>query len=55
MGKLESAMNDLIEVFHQYSKKEGNKYTLTKAELKDLLEAEMASMLEVSVACFLLL
>lgn len=53
-SKLLLAMNGLIDVFYLYSGKEGDKYKLSKPELKNLLQVELAYLLEVSVACFLL-
>uniref|UniRef100_A0AAZ3PPU8 Protein S100 n=1 Tax=Oncorhynchus tshawytscha TaxID=74940 RepID=A0AAZ3PPU8_ONCTS len=40
-----SAMSLLIASFHKYSGKEGDKLTLSKAELKELLQAELGEML----------
>uniref|UniRef100_A0A8C1IQQ9 S100/CaBP-9k-type calcium binding subdomain domain-containing protein n=1 Tax=Cyprinus carpio TaxID=7962 RepID=A0A8C1IQQ9_CYPCA len=36
-SKLEGAMDALITVFHNYSGSEGDKYKLSKGELKELL------------------
>ena len=46
---LQTAMEGLIEVFYSYSGKEGDKYKLSKAELKNLLQGELADFLAVSV------
>ncbi|XP_051893754.1 uncharacterized protein LOC127582491 [Pristis pectinata] len=46
LSQLETAMDTTIKVFSKYSGKEGDKYTLTKAELKDLLKKELKSFLE---------
>ncbi|XP_074083454.1 protein S100-P [Macrotis lagotis] len=40
MSELETAMGMLIDVFDRYSGTEGNKDTLTKGELKTLMEKE---------------
>nr|XP_057903617.1 S100 calcium binding protein S isoform X2 [Doryrhamphus excisus] len=44
-SNLESAMQMLIKTFHKYSGKEGDKYTLSRAELKELLLEELGSYL----------
>ncbi|XP_069783904.1 protein S100-A1-like [Narcine bancroftii] len=46
LSQLEGAMDGIIKVFYNYSGKEGDKYTLTKAELKDLLRGELGSFLK---------
>lgn len=48
VSQLESAMEGLIKVFHKYSSKEGDKYKLSKAELKSLLQGELSDFLAVS-------
>ncbi|XP_051875839.1 protein S100-Z [Pristis pectinata] len=40
-SQLEGAMDTLIQVFHNYSGKEGDMYKLNKGELKDLLQHEL--------------
>ncbi|XP_071373723.1 ictacalcin-like [Centroberyx affinis] len=45
MSEVQQAMALLISSFHKYSGKEGDKYTLTKAELKELLESELGEIL----------
>lgn len=40
-------METLINVFHHYSGKEGDKYKLSKKELKELLQSELGCFLEV--------
>uniref|UniRef100_A0AAY4ALS5 Protein S100 n=2 Tax=Denticeps clupeoides TaxID=299321 RepID=A0AAY4ALS5_9TELE len=45
MPYLQKAMAMLITVFHKYSGKEGDKLTLNKGELKDLLTNELADIL----------
>ncbi|XP_012673482.2 protein S100-A1-like [Clupea harengus] len=42
---LESAMQLMIQTFHKYSGNEGDKYTLSKAELKEMLTAELGNYL----------
>ncbi|KPP63186.1 protein S100-A1 protein-like [Scleropages formosus] len=44
-SNLENAMQLMIQTFHKYSGNEGDKYTLSKGELKDLLTAELGSYL----------
>lgn len=46
-SNLESAMQMLIKTFHKYSGKEGDKYTLSRAELKELLLEELGTYLGV--------
>ncbi|XP_078279692.1 protein S100-A1-like [Rhinoraja longicauda] len=46
LSQLEGAMDAIIKVFYHYSGKEGDKYTLTKAELKDLLRGELGAFLK---------
>ncbi|XP_041060717.1 protein S100-A1-like isoform X1 [Carcharodon carcharias] len=46
LSQLEGAMDAIIKVFYKYSGKEGDKYTLTKAELKDLLTGELGAFLK---------
>ncbi|XP_053560307.1 protein S100-A1 [Bombina bombina] len=45
-SQLEGAMETLISVFHTYSAREGDKYKLSKKELKDLLQNELGEFLE---------
>ncbi|XP_051498029.1 protein S100-Z isoform X2 [Apus apus] len=42
---LEDAMDTLIRIFHHYSGKEGDRYKLSKGELKDLLTSELTDFL----------
>lgn len=48
MSELEKTMVVLINVFHQYSGKEGDKHKLKKSELKELINNELSHFLEVS-------
>ncbi|KAF5907732.1 uncharacterized protein DAT39_002546, partial [Clarias magur] len=48
VSQLESAMDSLIQVFHTYSTKEGDKYKLSKAEMKSLLQGELSDFLAAS-------
>uniref|UniRef100_A0A8C7ML85 Protein S100 n=1 Tax=Oncorhynchus kisutch TaxID=8019 RepID=A0A8C7ML85_ONCKI len=45
MSGIQQAMSLLIASFHKYSGKEGDKFTLSKVELKELLQAELGEML----------
>ncbi|KAL0985242.1 hypothetical protein UPYG_G00154500 [Umbra pygmaea] len=45
-SQLESSMESLITVFHRYADKDGNCNTLSKKELKLLMETELASFLK---------
>uniref|UniRef100_A0AAY5KGC7 Protein S100 n=1 Tax=Esox lucius TaxID=8010 RepID=A0AAY5KGC7_ESOLU len=45
MSQVQQAMGLLIAAFHKYSGKEGDKLTLSKGELKDLLNAELGELL----------
>lgn len=49
MTELEMAMGMIIDVFARYSGAEGNKLSLTKGELRTLLEKELPGFLEVRV------
>ncbi len=48
-SNLQAAMEALIAVFHSYSGKEGDKFKLSRAELKNLLQVELAELMAVSV------
>lgn len=41
-------MDVIIDIFHQYSRREGDRDTLTKKELKLLIEKQLANYLKVS-------
>ncbi|KAL2084207.1 hypothetical protein ACEWY4_019725 [Coilia grayii] len=43
---LETAMETMIKVFHKYASKDGNSGTLTRSELKTLMESELAGFLK---------
>lgn len=44
---LENAMQLMIQTFHKYSGNEGDKYTLSRAELKEMLTTELGNYLGV--------
>jgi len=46
--EIQQAMAQLIAVFHKFSGKEGDKLTLSKGELKDLLTAQLGDIFGVS-------
>ncbi|XP_049438612.1 protein S100-A1-like isoform X2 [Epinephelus fuscoguttatus] len=45
---LQNVMEAMIQVFHSYSAKEGDKYKLSKVELKSLLQGEFGDFLTCS-------
>ncbi|XP_032979802.1 protein S100-B isoform X1 [Rhinolophus ferrumequinum] len=47
MSELEKAVVALIDVFHRYSGREGDKHKLKKSELKELINNELSHFLEV--------
>lgn len=51
---LESAMQLMIQTFHKYSGNEGDKYTLSRAELKEMLTAELGNYLGVRMRMYTL-
>ncbi|NXJ34161.1 M126 protein, partial [Ciconia maguari] len=46
LSELEKAMDVVIDVFHQYSRREGDRDTLTKNELKLLIEKQLVNYLK---------
>ncbi|NXU48524.1 M126 protein, partial [Turnix velox] len=46
LSELEKAMDVIIDVFHQYSRREGDRDTLTKNELKLLIEKQLLNYLK---------
>ncbi|XP_017923315.1 protein MRP-126 isoform X1 [Manacus vitellinus] len=46
LSELEKAMDVIIDVFHHYSRREGDRDTLTKKELKLLIEKHLANYLK---------
>lgn len=50
MSELEKAMIAIIDAFHQYSGKEGDKHKLKKSELKELINNQLSHFLGVSTA-----
>ncbi|NXI20392.1 M126 protein, partial [Irena cyanogastra] len=46
LSQLEKAMDTIIDVFHLYSRREGDRDTLTKQELKLLIEKQLANYLK---------
>lgn len=53
MSELEKAMIAIIDAFHQYSGKEGDKHKLKKSELKELINNELTHFLGVSIAPYI--
>ncbi|KAG5842860.1 protein S100-A1-like [Anguilla rostrata] len=45
-SELESCMESLIKVFHRYASKEGNSNSLSRRELKELMENELNTFLK---------
>ncbi|NWX93216.1 M126 protein, partial [Nothoprocta pentlandii] len=45
LSELEKAIDTIIDVFHQYSRREGDKDTLSKMEMKLLVEKQLANYL----------
>lgn len=55
MSDLEMAICLLIKTFSKYAGKEGDKHSLNRAELKDLLQNELGALLGVSDLSFFLI
>ncbi|GCB76824.1 hypothetical protein scyTo_0017509 [Scyliorhinus torazame] len=53
MSDLENAMVTIIETFHKYSGREGDKLKLKKMELKELINNELSNFIGVSMAKFI--
>lgn len=52
MTELEKCMESLIVIFHRYADEDGDGKTLTKKELKKLMETELPAFLKVRCFCF---
>lgn len=46
-SELEGAMESLIKVFHRYASKDGRSGTLSRRELRELMENELSNFLKV--------
>ncbi|XP_044152125.1 protein S100-P-like [Bufo gargarizans] len=46
MSELETAIDQIINVFHQYAFTEGTKDTLSKGELKTMMEKELPGLMK---------
>uniref|UniRef100_A0A8C3UXW7 S100 calcium binding protein A12 n=1 Tax=Catharus ustulatus TaxID=91951 RepID=A0A8C3UXW7_CATUS len=46
LSELERAMDSIIDVFHQYSRREGDRDTLSRGELKLLIEKQLSNYLK---------
>lgn len=46
-SELEGAMESLITVFHRYASKDGRSGTLSRRELRELMENELSNFLKV--------
>ncbi|KAL6099612.1 protein S100-A1-like [Spinachia spinachia] len=45
-SELETAMESLIKVFHRYANKDGKCFTLSRRELRELMENELSTFLK---------
>lgn len=56
MGRLDFAMNILIEMFEKYAIREGDRLNLSRKELRDMFNTELSDLLQVSgrqkISCF---
>lgn len=50
-SELEGAMESLIKVFHRYASKDGRSGTLSRRELRELMENELSNFLKVRPTC----
>lgn len=46
-SELENAMESLIKVFHRYASEDGQKNTLSRRELRNLMNNELSNFLKV--------
>lgn len=46
-SELETAMESLIKVFHRYASRDGRSGTLSRRELRELMENELSNFLKV--------
>lgn len=53
MTELEKCMESLIQIFHRYAAENSDGKTLSKKELKKLIEEELPSFLKVRIVYFL--
>uniref|UniRef100_A0AAZ3Q9K3 S100/CaBP-9k-type calcium binding subdomain domain-containing protein n=1 Tax=Oncorhynchus tshawytscha TaxID=74940 RepID=A0AAZ3Q9K3_ONCTS len=50
MTDLESSLATIMEVFHRYTEKEGDKHKLKKSELKDMINEELPALTGVGIS-----
>lgn len=53
MTDLEKCMESLIQIFHRYADENSDGKTLSKKELKTLIEQELPTFLKVRILCLL--